>query len=256
MSSLKNRLIHDTLSFLKGNLPPHSTFLVSQRHVKTIKPIALPKEAENTSTRLSLQTILEKKIKEKLVSKESLPQKIPEQEKLIKERQSLPFVQFSKTLQKFFPYFVLKETPPDDKVALAMSNPSYMKALESNVVFFSFQESPESDLFLENIKQAVLRYHTSASVFSVASCKTEEELSLFLKHMQAKLVIAAQTLTHQKSFLPFIKELPASSEWFLHKSRLFILEPFTHYFTHPQKKKALWHTLCTHLKNLSTPASS
>ncbi|MBS0627094.1 MAG: hypothetical protein JSS09_02660, partial [Verrucomicrobia bacterium] len=237
-------------------LSPHSKILVAQRYVKTIKQAPLAKELEKTSTRLTLQPILEKKVKEKPPLKEALLQKISEQEKPIKEQPALPFALFSKALQKNFPYFVLKETPPDDKVALAMSNPIYMKALESDVVFFSFGESLESDLFLENLKQAILRYFTSASIFSVTSCKTEEELSLFLKHMQAKLTIAAPTLTEQKLFLPFIKELPASSERFLHKSRLLILEPFAHYFTHPQKKKALWHTLCTHLKNLNTPASS
>ncbi|MES2199695.1 MAG: hypothetical protein V4489_05970 [Chlamydiota bacterium] len=248
-------LITQAISFIKENLPPDSRMLVPKRYIKAIKPPASPKKVEKIEPAPFFQPIIERKTKEKpVLLQEALIEKAPE--KATKERPLLSFADFNKILQRFFPYFILKESPPDDRTALAMSNPSYIQALEADVVIFSFQESQESDLFLQNISQAITRYHTPASIFFVASCKTEDELSLFLEQMQAKVVLTTSAVLQKKLFLPFIKELPVSSEHYLHKSRMILLEPFTHYFTHPQKKKALWQTLCTLLKNPNMPASS
>ena len=254
MSVTKDLLITQALHLLKESLSPHSEFLVPKRYIKTIKPSTLLKKVEVAPSIPFFHPIIERKTKEKPTLLPEAPlQKVPEKEKATQERPHLSFLDFSKPLQRLFPYFLLKETPPDDKTALAMANPSYVQALEADVVIFTFKDSPESDLFLQNISLAITRYHTPSSIFFVPTCKTDDELSLFLEKMQAKLVLAPSNLLQKKLFLPFIKELPVTQEHFIHKSRLILLEPFTHYFTHPQKKKALWQTLCNFL---STPASS
>lgn len=255
MRSTRDVLIKEALTLLKESLSPKEELLVQKRHIKSIKKAISPKKIDLVTTTPFFQPIIERKTNKKpTLLQEVLTQKTIEQEKPLKEKPILTFSDFSKPLHRLFPYFLLKENPPDDRTALAMSNPSYIQALEADVVIFTFQETPESDVFLQNIAQAITRYHTPASIFFVASCKTEDELSLFLEQMQAKLVLASSTLMQKKLFLPFIKELPASSEYFLHESRLILLEPFTYYFTHPQKKKVLWQTLCTLLKSPNTPA--
>ncbi len=255
MRPSKDALIKQALSLLKESLSPQGEFLVQKRHIKAIKTAISPKKVELVAHTPFFEPIIERKTNKKpTLLQEVLIQKAVEPEKTLKEKPILAFADFTKPLHRLFPYFLLKENPPDDRTALAMSNPSYIQALEADVVIFTFQETPESDLFLQNIGQAITRYHTPASIFFVASCKTEDELSLFLEQMRAKLVLAPPILMQKKLFLPFVKELPVSSEYFLHKSRLVLLEPFTHYFTHPQKKKVLWQTLCTLLKSPNTPA--
>lgn len=256
MSLGRDALIQQALCFVKENLGPNIELLAQKHQIKTKKPTPLPKKIEHTPPSFT-PTISEKKTQQKPIPlPEILEEQAVEPKKTLQERPPLSFTDFSKPLHRLFPQFLLKETPPDDRTALAMANPSYIQALEADVVIFSFQETPESDLFLQNIGRAISHYHTPASLFFVASCKTENELSLFLEEMHAKVVLAPNTLLQKKLFLPFIKELPVSSEYYLHKSRLILLEPFTHYFTQPQQKKALWQTLCNLLKSPNTPASS
>ncbi len=255
MTDLKQPLLSDVIRLLKENCDKSTSWTVKAEQVKPIKP-------KSTSTPQSLSsapppTIPQEKKKIEIVAlpiatppvkKEKEPEsKGQHVEK--KQEQLLPFEDLSQKLLKSFPQFSVKKDTLSDKVP-------YLNTLEAECIVFSFKENKESDLFLNNLQKALENHHASSCFFNAASGIPPEELDMFFEQAQAKLIIASSVILKNPLFLPFLKEIPASSEWFLGKSRLFILEPFSSYFTNPQKKKALWQTLCAILKSRSTQASS
>jgi|GEM_PF-5960392 len=252
---MRSDLIKDSITFIRENFSRTSSFLTYPRHGKNriiSQARAEPEEVITSLPRSGLKT--EKpstvpkalpKSKEESFLKEDTP---------LKTKLTLPFTELSTTVQRLFPYLAVKKTPLDDGTAFFMANPLFMKGLESDVVIFSFEEDKKSEAFLKNLESAIVKHHTTGFLFPVSSCKNEEALALFLQKMEAEVVIAPLSLMQKKPFFPFIKEIPAGSKRFLNKSTLLLLEPFAEYFNHPEKKKALWTTVCNLLKNRNTQA--
>lgn len=254
MLELKQALLSDAIRLLKENFDHDTTLTVKAEQVKTVKAIPLPSlslQIRHTPSTPPSATIPEEKRKIEVTipvkkEKEAEPKILPVEKK---QEQALPFEDLSKKLLKSFPQFTVKKDTLSDKIP-------YLSALETECIVFSFREGKESDLFLNNLQKALENHHSSSCFFDVTSGIPSEELEMFFEQVQAKLIVASPSILKNPALLPFLKEIPASSEWFLGKSRLFILEPFTSYFTNPQKKKALWQTLCAILKSRSTQASS
>ena len=258
MTELKQTLLSDTIRLLKENFDKETSWTVKASYVK---PLNTPPISKKTSpnptiypTSIPIKKFEEKKKIEVVPSQKKEQEQEQEQELKTstlekKQEQLLPLEDLSKRLLKSFPQFSIRKNILSDKIP-------YINALETDCIVFSFKEGKESDLFLNNLQKALANHHSSACFFDATSGIPPEELEMFFEQAQAKLVIASSAILKNKALLPFLKEIPATSEWFIGKSRLFILESFTSYFTNPLKKKALWQTLCAILKSRNTQASS
>ncbi len=249
MTDTYQNILSDATKFLKENYEPKNSWNVPSTYIVPLSP--KEKKSTKPSEPLPVYTPLPKaKIipQQKKTEEPFVPQTptIPPSKSKIEEH-VLPFEELKKSLHKILPQFVIRETPLSDKV-------SYIKALEAKTLILSFQEDQSSTIFLQNIQKAIATYHTSAHILEAKSSSFPEDLGLFFEQTKNKLTLASPTILKHKQFLPFIKEIPASSEWFLGKSRLLLLEPFETYFTNPLQKKTLWKTICAILKVQDTPA--
>lgn len=252
MQDTKQSLLSDAILFLKESHHPKTSWTVKKEQVVSVKPAIKPPPPKETIVKpiaIALEKPPQQVVKQALEPIKEIPVKEPPPKspllKPIDESLPLPFEELSKNLLKLFPQFSIKSEPVSDKTA-------YVELLQAKILIFSFKEGKESDVFLENIQKAINAYHVPAKLFDMSKSGTEEELAVFFQEMQASLILASPALTKKKYFLPFLKELPATSERFLGRGRLLLLEPFETYFTNPEKKKALWQTLCAILKNLNT----
>ncbi len=251
MTDTYQSILSDALLFLKENYEPTSSWNVPASYIipltpkekKSVKPSA--PAAIYTPPPQAKTAPQPKKIEEPFIL--HTPAAPPTKSKM--EEHVLPFEELKKSLHKILPQFVIKDTPLSDKI-------SYIKALEAKTLILSFQEDQSSTIFLQNIQKAIATYHTSAHILEPKSSGFPEDLPLFFEQTKNRLTLASPSILKNKQLLPFIKEIPASSEWFLGKSRLLLLEPFETYFTNPLQKKTLWKTICAILKVQDTPGSS
>ncbi len=251
-----NSLLNDTLRFLQENFEPDASLLVkpSQVHLKRAKKVAkepAPPVFKTASIPLPAPPPPPKE-EEKEKPQAPLFSKAVEKEPVVKP--TLGIESLSSAIKDLFPGFTTHKEPPKDKDLRV--DPIYKKVLQAEVVLFSFREGKESDLFLQNISLAITSHFTSAAVLDVKKWElVEEHFDLFFKQGKAKFFIASETLYKKSCLLPFLKEIPASSERFLSDRPLLILQPFESYFNNPLQKKELWNTLCTALKKLSQASS-
>ncbi len=253
MNSAYHNLLLDTLQYLKDTYNPKTSWAAPKNLVvsikKEIKEIKTPAPAE--SAKKPVQTNFSKEIVP-LVPKNKEPISFPTPQmtpKLKTEEHLLPFEELKKNLHKTFPLFVVKDTPLSDTTP-------YLKALEAEVLLLCFQEGSSSNLFLKNLEKAIATYHKSAETLEPNTKRFPEDLKSFFDQTQNKLTIASKALLKNKDLHPFIKENKDTSEWFLGKNRLLLLEPFEIYFTNPLEKKTLWKTICAILSTKDMQASS
>ena len=190
--------------------------------------------------------------------------KSAKEEKLIEKEVSakktgvdtLNFEALRDAVHKTFPSFVIKKTIPDDRLAYLRENEWKEEGLQVEVVLLSFHESVESDLFLQNIAQAISSYFSSAQVIDAQQWGKQKKWDLFFEKNQAKLVLSSPQLLKQAFLLPYYKEIPSTTERFFGSIRLHMLSSLDSYFKNPSQKKDLWQALCAILKNLNMPVSS
>jgi hypothetical protein len=257
-------ILSSALSLLQ-EMPMEQTLLVGEDLYKALafsKPHANPakekplikKQAATTPTFMEEKPKLAPPISTELKEVALPPQK--EEEAFIPKDllvPSLPFDELEEKLKKLFPHFAIHAKPPSDKIASFHANPLYLKACQAQAAILSFQESKESDLFLQNIQKALISYNISAHFWPVRSL---EEARQFLKESQAKIVLSSPRVLTHPPLLSLVRELPMEQKRFIETIPLVILEPFETYFTNKDSKKTLWQTLCTALKKNSTPESS
>lgn len=252
MISPKEALIRDTLTFLKESFSKDHQFFVSPAYPKTLIKKVIAKE-ELAPTPAATAIVFQKTPRK---SSEKTPAPTVPLETLIpppsKERSSLP-VQSCKTLvQRLFPQMVFQENPPADNLVGAVNSAPFQKALQAKILFLTLTEDP----FAESVQKAISIYLSPCTLLATSLCGAEDEILFLLKNMQADLVIVPSDLVRTKTFLPFLRELPATSEYFLGTSPLLIIEPLRSYHSNPQQKKTLWQTLCKTFSSRSTLPSS
>jgi hypothetical protein len=247
-----NSLLNDTLRFLEESFEPGANFLVksSQVHLKRAKkvekePLQVPKKIASIPLPAPPPPPKEK-------PQAPLFSKAMEKEPVVKP--ALGVESLSSAIKDLFPGFTTHKEPPKDKDLRV--DPIYKKVLQAEVVLFSFREGKESDLFLQNISLAITSHFTPAAVLDVKKWElVEEHFDLFFKQGKAKFFIGSETVYKKSYLLPFLKEIPSSSQRFLSDRPLLLLRPFESYFNNPLQKKELWNTLCTALKKLSQASS-
>lgn len=251
------KILADSLSLIR-ELSCKQSFLVEESHIKKV----IPKKAQTKSQPESSFPSRALPSQPKALPPPSQIEVKPEsplQEELkpvlAKEMgpQPLAFEELSGKLSRLFPHFAVHDHPLDDKIASYKARPSYLRALQAEVILLSFKESKESDLFLQNIQKALATYNISTLFLPI---KSVEETKQFLEQAQAKVMLASSLILKEPKFLSLIKELPASQQRFILDSHLLLLEPFEKYFADKNLKKSLWHTLCKILMENPMPASS
>ncbi|MBM3199167.1 MAG: hypothetical protein FJZ58_07965, partial [Chlamydiae bacterium] len=122
---------------------------------------------------------------------------------------SLPLEELIPCIQKLFPQFPLRKTP----LPHLPPDPFYKKLVQAQVLLFSFHEGKETDFFLQNLAKAISIHFALALVLDVEKWEKEQkEWKHFFQETQVKVIIASNTLYKKHSLLPFLKEIPASSE--------------------------------------------
>lgn len=253
-----NNLLTDTLRFLEENFDTNATWTIhpSQFHLKKEEkqiegPLPVVAFKPLTPPPQKAFTLLPSAQKNK-----QLPDPPPLPEKELTKNAPLGINSLSQAIKELFPHFTTHRDPPQDKDLKIDS--IYKKALLAEVVLFSFREGKESDQFLQNISIAISAHFAPSAVFDAKKWELSQgNFDLFFKQAQAKLFITSQTLYKKNTLLPFLKEIPSSSERFLGNEKLLLLHPFETYFNDPLQKKELWKILCATLKkHLPLPASS
>ena len=184
MTSLKEALIRDIATFLGQNFPNNHQFLVSSSYPKKViqktrQEAAKEPPSPATTTPSPLPTFVKKERKDPLPKTPLIPVEIPPSRI---EKPSLAVENHAKILHRLFPNFALKETPPNDTLANAMTNTSFQGALQAKVLLMCSQEEP----LLQNIQKAIAEHFVPTHLFSLSTCQKEEEFSFFLQNMQAK----------------------------------------------------------------------
>jgi len=252
MISPKEALIRDTLIFLKETFSKDHQFFVSSTYPKVFTKKVTPKE-ELAPAPIQAPVVFQKTPRKS--SEKPIAPVVP-LETLIpppsKERSSLPVQSCKTLLQRLFPQMIFQENPPADNLVGAVNSAPFQKALQAKTLFLI----PTEDPFAESVQKAISIYLTPCTLLATSLCGGEDETLFLLKNMQAELVIIPSDLVRTKTFLPFLRELPASREYFLGTSPLLIIEPLRSYYSNPQQKKILWQTLCKTFSSRGTLPSS
>ncbi len=255
-----NSLLANTLRFLQENFDEKTTWMVkpSQTHLKNLKPAKKIEEVPVAPVKRASIPLSpppppppprEEEKKEPYLAVEK------ERPKPISQNTPLGVDSLSDAVKGLFPQFTTHKDMPKDKDLRV--DPVYKKLVHAEVVLFSFREGKESDLFLQNIHLAISAHFGSSAVLDVKKWELlEGNFDLLFKQAHAKLFIASDALYKKPSLLPFLKEIPSSSERFLNDKPLVLLQPFENYFNHPLQKKDLWKTLCATLKKSSSSQAS
>lgn len=249
-------LIADTLLFIQQSFTPSTHWLAKKSEID-LRVERKPEKPQIPTQQKIPIPLLKAPIQPALKTspKEEQQEELPKASSPTPQRSpTLEIESLSLAVKKLFPSFSTSrdiQKPP-------MIDPEFKRVCLSKVVLFSFREGKESDLFLKNLSQAITSYFTTASVIDIKKWELAHyDFSLFFKETQAKLIIAPASFYQKTLLSPFLKEDPSSSECFLGSSKLLILNPFENYFNNALRKKELWNTLCTILKNSpSMPASS
>lgn len=241
MDNTRQELLSDTIRFLKENHEMKKNFIVKPELISSIKAEKKKQEPLPQPSQISFPVrkppSLQRKAPPPPLKKEKIE---PSPIKPKRKEPTLSYPELSKKLKQSFPNFPLVETPLKDESR-------FIKALKAEIVIFSFSEGKKPEAFLKNLNKAITAHHAEATICDPTQWKTQEECSLFLKRTKAKLFIASFSVLESMLFLPFLKELPASSKRFLEERPLIVLEPFTTYFEDPKSKQSLWNTLCSTL---------
>lgn len=243
-------LITDTLTFIQENFEPDTYWLVKKSEAR----LQMANKPEKELPPILQKIQIEKPPAKEVAVEEFIPTPVTPPKEPSRQAAPLGVNSLSSAVKKLFPTFSTSTEVQKPHLV----DPALKKALSSEVVLFSFRESKESDLFLQNLGIAISSHFLPSSLLDVKKWELSEgDFSPFFKESHAKLIIAPASFYKRPSLLPFFKEMPASSERYLGSSKLLLLNPFEDYFNNPLKKKELWHTLCTILKNsLSSSVSS
>ncbi len=240
-----NHLLADTLRFLQETFEADTSWPVESAQMylkKKRKIVDAPKPASTPTPKAT--TSPPPKVMQpatQLAAKETPKPLMPSA--------PLKVESLSSAVKELFPQFPTNVQPPEDKDLRV--NPIYNRILKAEVVLFSFREGKETDLFLQNISLAINSHFSSSAVFDVKKWEISgEHFELFFKQVKAKLFICSQALYDRPSLLPFLKEIPSSSEKFLGPGKLTLLQPFETYFNDSLQKKELWKNLCATLSNI------
>jgi hypothetical protein len=258
-----NHLLADTLRFLQENFEDNTTWSVKadQMHLKEKQPSTLNSPAKLISPQKtlppspSIQKNPVSKFTAKVIAETPIEVLSLDPPKPIIPDSPLKVEFLSSAVKELFPLFATNPQPPSDKDLRV--NPVYKRVLKSEVILFSFREGKETDLFLQNISLAINSHFCSSTVFDVRKWETSgESFDLLFKQSEAKLLICSEALYKQSSLLPFLKEIPSSSQKFLGSRKLILLQPFDNYFNNPLLKKELWKNLCATLSKITPSQES
>jgi len=262
-----NHLLTDTLRFLQENFEEDTSWTVksSQMHLKEKRKVVMDPKPAPAPKAITLPT--PQKVEQSTAQQPTaLPVAEPviqpvvqpvaqETPKPIMPGTPLKVESLSSAIKELFPQFSTNAQLPKDKDLRV--NPVYKRVLKADVILFSFREGKDTDLFLQNISSAINSHFASSTVFDVKRWEISgESFELFFKQINAKLFICSEALYNRSSLLPFLKEIPSSSEKFLGPSKLILLQPFDTYFSNPLQKKELWKNLCATLKKITPSQES
>ena len=156
--------------------------------------------------------------------------------------------EMKKQVMKILPSITIARDIPSVEDAILLSESWKQPTKQADVLIFSFSESPETDIFLTNIKKAIEAHFCSCSLLNAKVWEEKKDWTPFFTIHKPKLIIASPEIFKTKELLSFYKENTASKERFLHAHPFMLLLSLSQYLKFPEQKKDLWNNLCNQLK--------
>lgn len=234
-----NSLIDDTLTYIKGLLPPNEekvkiefpppppkSNLKPQVQAKTsppeptMAPSSPETKAQNTKTFIELEH-----------------QKNPPSE---------PTEGIRKILKEIDPDLYIHESVPSDYKAKRIKE-AWKEKRSTPAIPILFQEAPYRS-FVTRIAKAIDTVYGSCHLVEMTPNK---KWDLFLESENLKLIIAPDTLIFgSKELLPFYQETPQQKIRKLGNIPLLLLPDLSLYYKDPYLKRSLWNVICNMINSL------
>jgi hypothetical protein len=154
----------------------------------------------------------------------------------------------SSKINKLLPSVKIARQVPSDEEAIRLKSLWKQPKKELFTIILHDKEMGPCLDFLHNVSKAVSERLCPSLVID-ASQWNESGVwsSLFEKH-NPSLIVASKQLLSRASLSVFLREDTTHNLFYLKEIPLIVLDPIQTYLTHPLAKKALWNTLCHHLK--------
>jgi hypothetical protein len=153
-----------------------------------------------------------------------------------------------KEVEKQFPEMQLITQPPDDALAKKVGQHWKQSAVEPEVVILSFQETPDQQVFLQNMRAAINQRLAPCVIYSALTIEKRQVWEKLFNMKDLRLIITTDYGMYSlPGLMRHYRESPEKSERYLGGIPLLLLTDITVYLNQPQLKSALWQALSTML---------
>ncbi len=234
-------LIRDTLLFARDPLQPKQPFLTDagtaaffKKNRVEEKPTVIPKVGE-------------KPVPPVVQKPQPRNPEPPKKQVPVVEAPAQDLSPIKKTLQNIAPSMKLVDQVPDDTQAKRIASAWKEKISDAEVVLLGCDSSADTLEFLKGLAKAIDQHLAKAKILMAERLEKEKRWDLFLEKNALKLIIASDGMQKLPELMRFYKAFPASAQFFLDKTPLFVLSPASIYKS-VEHKALLWKTLCQILK--------
>lgn len=169
----------------------------------------------------------------------------------VTEVKEIELASIKKEIEKLFPEKQLMAHPPADDVARKVGQKWKQEAKAPEVVILSFQEHPDRQVFLQNMKAAINQRLAPCAIYSAHTIESKNAWDKLFAMKDLKLIVTTDYGMYSlPGLMRHYRESPEKSQRYLGGIPLLLLTDISLYLKQPQLKSALWQALCTMLPSV------
>lgn len=195
----------------------------------TTQPSAAPKQVEpkvqeNSSTRFKLKL------------------------EPVDEVNEVDLASVKREIEKLFPHIQILTDTPDDAQAKKVGQQWKQSTTVPEVVILAFYETPDQQVFLQNVAAAISQRLASCVIYSAPAIEKKKAWNRLLEMKNLRLIITTDYGMYSlQGLMQYYRESPEKAQRYLGGIPLLLLTDIALYLKQPSLKPALWQALCTML---------
>lgn len=166
----------------------------------------------------------------------------------ITEVNEVELASIRKEIENLFPETRFLPKPPDDAIAKQIGQQWKQEAKAPEVVILSFQEHPDKQVFLQNMKTAINQRLAPCAIYSAQAIEAKQAWDKLFSMKELRLIVTTDYGMYSlPGLMSHYRESPEKSQRYLGGVPLLLLTDIAIYLKQPQLKAALWQALCSML---------
>lgn len=168
----------------------------------------------------------------------------------LSEIKEIELSSIKKEIEKQFPEKQIIHNPPEDSVAKKIGEQWKQETKPPEVVILSFQEHPDRQVFLQNMKTAINQRLAPCVIYSAQTIESKQAWDKLFNMNNLRLIVTTDYGMYSlPGLMKHYRESPEKAQRYLGGVPVLLLTDISLYLKQPQLKSALWQALCTMLPN-------